>query len=334
MNYLNSQGTEEIAEIEASFESGTLQEAIAAATEIERRENLSVEEFDNEYRAKFKPVVISGLMDDWESYKSWTFEILAEKCGNVPVTIDSYSSQKATRSTFGEFTKLMRKNNEEGGDPLYLQEWLYKAISPELMQDLPELAIADYDFRNDLYGEEIATNHQLWIGQKGGTTRVHQDSYIIDVMHAQIVGEKHWSILKPNVTLHKAEDGSLNFERLVAEHSGDIFKAVCGPGDVIYLPALWWHRIKLLSDSIGQGRKCLDQSNLQEHVRLRLNEVLALALNNEHIQETHPEMYGGIISRNQSWAKLLKLDLSTLRPEVAIPDQSPRTLPKRVSRTV
>jgi len=330
MNYLNSQDTRSIAEIEASFASGVLHDAIAASPEIERRENLSVEEFDNEYRAKFKPVVVSGLMDDWEAIKSWTFDVLAEKCGDVPVTIDSYSSQKARKSTFGEFVKMMKENAAKGGEPLYMQEWLYKAISPQLMADLPELAIADYDFRRDLYGEAISTNHQLWIGQKGGTTRVHQDSYIIDVMHAQIVGEKHWSILKPGAHLHRKADGALDFERLVDEHRDDFFHVVCKPGDVIYLPALWWHRILLQSDSIGLGRKCLDQGNLQEHVRLRLNEVLALALNQDNIRETHPEMIGGILARNQAWAKLLKLDLDTLRPEVAIPDETPRTLPKRV----
>ena len=331
MNHLNSQDTRSIAEIEASFASGVLRDAIATAPEIERRENLSVDEFDTEYRAQFKPVVISGLMDDWNAYQTWSFELLAKKCGDIPVTIDSYSSQKARKSTFGEFVAMMNQNAAKGGEPLYLQEWLYKAISPQLMADLPELAIADYDFRRDLYGEAISTNHQLWIGQKGGTTRVHQDSYIIDVMHAQIVGEKHWSIMKPGVQLHRTADDALDFDRLVAEHSDDLFHAVCRPGDVIYLPALWWHRILLMSDSIGLGRKCLDQANLKEHVRLRLNEILALALNREEIKKSHPEMFGGIISRNQAWAKLLNLDLDTLRPEVAVPEQAPRILPKRIS---
>lgn len=329
MNYLNSQDTGSIADIEQSFASGDLFKAIAAAPEIERREKLSVEEFDSEYRAQFKPVVISGLMDDWRAYQTWSFDLLSKRCKDVPVTIDSYSSQKASKSTFGQFVQMMHDNAAKGGDPLYLQEWLYKAISPELMDDLPELEIADYDFRRDLYGAEISTNHQLWIGQRGATTRVHQDSYIIDVMHAQIIGEKHWSILKPGATLKKNADGQLDFERLVAEHSGDMFQAVCKAGDVIYLPALWWHRISLLSDSVGLGRKCLDQANLREHVRLRLNEVLALALNHDQIQQTHPEMYGGIISRNKSWAKLLDLDLSTLRPDVKMPEQTPRRLPKR-----
>jgi pimeloyl-ACP methyl ester carboxylesterase len=322
MNYLNSPDTESIAQIEASFASGLLHEAVETSPEIERRHKLSPEEFDTEYRSKFKPVVISGLMDDWPALRTWTFDLLAEKCGDVQVTVDSYSRRKAQKATFAEFVRMMRERTDADQEPLYLQEWLYKEISPHLIEDLPELEIADYDFRRDLYGEAISTNHQLWIGQAGATTRVHQDSYIIDVMHAQIVGEKHWSVMRPEATLHRRADGALDFERLVDDHRDAFMRAVCKPGDVIYLPALWWHRIALLSDSIGLGRKCLDQANLREHMRLRLNELLALALNHEHIRETHPEMYGGIIARNRTWARLLDLDLNTLRPDVAQPQNA------------
>ena len=55
------------------------------------------------------------------------------------------------------------------------------------------------------------------------------------------------------------------------------------------IPALWFHRIELLSNSIGLGRKCLDESNLQMHIRLRMAELLALLLNQDEIKQSHPE---------------------------------------------
>jgi len=76
------------------------------------------------------------------------------------------------------------------------------ADCPFLAEDLPELEIAQYDFRRELYGEKISTNHQLWIGQKSATTRIHQDSYFIDVMHAQIIGRKCWCVMNPEASLH------------------------------------------------------------------------------------------------------------------------------------
>ena len=74
--------------------------------------------------------------------------------------------------------------------------------------DLPELDIAQYDFRRDLYGEVISTNHQLWLGQRGGVTRLHQDSYTIDVMHVQLVGEKHWIVMGPDANLAETAAGT------------------------------------------------------------------------------------------------------------------------------
>jgi hypothetical protein len=154
---------------------------------------------------------------------------------------------------------------------------------PFLAEDLPELPIAQYDFRRNLYGEKISTNHQLWIGQKGATTRAHQDSYVIDVMHAQIVGEKHWCIMSPDAYLGCDQSGELNFAALIDDPKTQILQCILKPGDVVYLPAQWWHRIQLLTDSIGLGRKCLDEVNLQRHTHLRFAELLSLALNHEYV---------------------------------------------------
>ena len=44
-----------------------------------------------------------------------------------------------------------------------LQEWYYQTTCPWLSEDIPDLDIAQYDFRRNLYGEAISSNHQLWI---------------------------------------------------------------------------------------------------------------------------------------------------------------------------
>ena len=253
-------------------------------------------------------------MDAWPALKTWSFDYLATKCGDARVVVDSYNSKRAREVTFVEFVNMLSTNGEANQSPLYLQEWLYMADCPSLAEDLPELPIAQYDFRRNLFGEKISTNHQLWIGQKGATTRVHQDSYFIDVMHAQIVGEKHWCVMGPNASLDCDESGELNFAALIDNPETQIKQCVLKPGDVVYLPAQWYHRIELLADSIGQGRKCLDEVNLQKYTHMRFAEVLSLALNHDYIKEAYPELYKVVILRNRAWAKLLDIDLTKLRP--------------------
>jgi len=318
MNELASTDPEVIADIERSIADGVLSRAFDMAPSIDVREGLSVADFDAEYRAAGQPVVIRGMAADWPAVRDWSFTGLAARCGDVEVTVDSYSRAKAQPMRFADFVVLMERPDRGASEPLYLQEWLYRAISPELADDLPDLPIAAYDFRRELYGESIAANHQLWIGEAGATTRIHQDSYFIDVMHVQIRGIKRWSVFGPEASLTRDAAGRLDFETLAADPAARPLRADIAPGDVIFLPALWWHHVRLLSDSIGLGRKALDPVNLREHVWLRLNELMALALNHEEIRRTHPDMYGGVVARNRAWARLLDLDLSNLRPEVPL----------------
>lgn len=74
----------------------------------------------------------------------------------------------------------------------------------------------------------------------------------------------------PEAHLVQDENGEPDFTALLADPAERIMQCVLDPGEVLYLPALWWHRIHLLTDSIGLGRKCLDEKNLQQHVKMRL----------------------------------------------------------------
>jgi hypothetical protein len=313
-NLLSNRYREAIDKIEASFKTGTLGEAMRNAPLIERRVRLSPAEFEQEYRRELKPVIVEGLMEDWPSLQTWDFDYLVSRCGDARVVVDSYNSQRAREVTFREFVEMLRAGGGEGRQPIYLQEWLFMKDAPQLAEDMPELPIAQYDFRRNLYGEKISTNHQLWIGQKGATTRIHQDSYYMDVMHAQIVGEKHWCVMSPNAFLGRDESGEFDFASLANNPDVQILQCVLKPGEVVYLPALWWHRIEILEDSIGLGRKCLDEVNLQKHTHMRFSELLSLALNHDYVKEAYPELYNVVILRNRTWAKLLNIDLTKLRP--------------------
>jgi hypothetical protein len=313
-NFLKNRDKASIDIIESNIRSGPLSEAIKAAPTIERRRISGPEEFDREFRKQAKPVVLEGLLDEWPALKNWSFNYLAAKCGPVQVIVDSYNSQRARETTFGEFVEMLKSGPRPDRSPIYLQEWYYQTSCPFLAEDMPELPIAQYDFRRILYGDRISTNHQLWVGQRGATTRLHQDSYLIDVLHAQIIGSKHWLVMGPQAHLARDSSGQPDFLGLLKNPETTIMQCILNPGDLIYLPAEWWHRIELLSDSVGLGRKCLDETNVQRHTRMRLAELMALALNHDQVKQAHPELYKVVVLRTKAWAKLLDIDLNKLRP--------------------
>jgi hypothetical protein len=313
-NILRRHDAESLRTIEKCFHSGPVVEALASAPTLETRSDLPKEKFAQEYRKQLRPVVLEGFVAEWPSVRTWSFEHLAERCGAVQVTVNSYNTKVARTVTFAEFVKLLKGNEENTESPLYLQEWYYQTSAPQLAADMPELDIAQYDFRRNLYGEKASTNHQLWLGQRGGITRLHRDSYMVDVMHAQIVGTKRWYVMGPKAELRLDANGKPDFEALANSPDTQLHKFDLKPGDVLYLPANWFHRIELLSNSIGLGRKCLDETNLQTHIRQRMAELLALTLNYDEVKQTHPELVDVVIARSRAWANRMDIDLSRLRP--------------------
>jgi ribosomal protein L16 Arg81 hydroxylase len=139
---------------------------------------------------------------------------------------------------------------------------------------------------------------------------------MVDVIHVQLVGEKRWYVLSPAAQLHLNNDGDPDFKRLLRDPATKLMQCVLRPGETLYLPALWWHRVELLSDSIGLSRKCLDPRHLQTHIRLRMAELLAVALNAEEVRRTHPELFPVVVRRARTWARRMNIDLSQLRPDL------------------
>lgn len=313
-NLLRRPDPESHALVEAGFTSGPLAAAFESIPVLETRSGLSKEDFDRDYRAAMRPVVLEGFVKDWPAVQTWSFERLAELCPEVEVVVDSYNSKKARRVTFPDFVRQLAENEGNTESPLYLQEWLFQANAPHLAADMPELEVAQYDFRRNLYGDDAATNHQLWLGQTGGVTRLHQDSYSVDVMHAQLVGSKRWHVMGPQAQLRRGADGEPDWQALLDAPETQLHRFDLRPGDLLYLPAGWFHRIELLENSIGLGRKCLDEANLQIHIRQRMNELLALLLNYDEVAHTHPDLVPVLMSRSRVFADRLGLDLSRLRP--------------------
>jgi hypothetical protein len=313
-NLLRRYDLESMTLVEDAFHKGPLADAMAAAPMLERRRDISAEEFEREYRAKDRPVVLEAYVADWPAVCTWSFGHLAQRCGAVGVTVDSYTSARSRKVTLADFVDLLTTNVGPGTSPVYLQEWLYQANCPELGEDMPELDIAQYDFRRNLYGDSASTNHQLWLGQQGAITRLHQDSYTVDVMHAQIVGAKRWYVMGPAAELGRTDLGEPDYAALCESAESQLMQFVLEPGDFLFLPAMWYHRIELLSDSMGLGRKALDAKHLQRHMHQRMAELLGLLLNFDEVSQTHPELVPVLMARSRVLANRMNIDLSNLRP--------------------
>jgi len=104
-------------------------------------------------------------------------------------------------------------------------------------------------------------NINFWIGMKGTTAHTHYD--VFENFNVQVVGRKRWTLFPPNSTLylypflhpsHAQAQADIDDPNLVDFPEISKLSAVeviTEPGDVLYLPPMWFHKVDALEDSIN-----------------------------------------------------------------------------------
>lgn len=207
-----------------------------------------------------EPVLLKGFAAEWPAVRRWTPAALAALDPDLPVQLVVGSREAAaTRfrsSTLGEYlTGLQaegrRPAHEQDPDPPYLKEFDLLRTFPQLAGDLPA---------GVLFPRRTVTSRTVWIGPAGARTGLHRD--LPANLAVMIHGRKRFLVARPG-TVERAGLLSAKFDlwaRLAevdlatlaerAPSPGDYLVADLEPGDVLHVPAGWWHEVVNLTPSI------------------------------------------------------------------------------------
>lgn len=227
---------------------------------IEREDNLSPEQFFRWYYAGNRPVILRGLMSNWNQ---WTPEYLRWRCGGETVEVmtgrDSDAQYEINceahkiRMTMDQFVAMVEhagetndfymvaNNRSNGAGPLRA---LLDEIPPfEGLLD-PRRAAGDSVF--------------FWFGPAGTKTPLHHDT--MNILLAQVMGRKQITLI-PSFESHlvynhigvysevDCENPDLYRYPLFAKTTR--FETVLEPGEVLFIPVGWWHQVRSLDVSIS-----------------------------------------------------------------------------------
>lgn len=261
--------------------------ALVATNQIERRSRLSCSDFHREFVERRKPVVIAGALDRWQALARWTPQFFKQTYGGValhadnqPYTLGGFLPKRKDGSPFtlGEFIDLVLASSDENPAP-YLRNVHIEKFLPELNAYL--LPIPDYFQPNWLEGPVAkpldtrlhSGRFELYIGGTGSKFPVlHYDTWHIHTFLSQIYGVKRYTLFAPDQAAFLYPSGN---QSQVNPDSVDLDKfplfahatpILCDlqPGEILFVPAGWWHTVRILTPSITVSASRVNASNWRD----------------------------------------------------------------------
>jgi hypothetical protein len=239
--------------------------------EIQRIEPPAFQKFVERFIAVNRPVILTGCMEGWKPYTTWSFDYFRRHHQDSIVGIQDgrdsdpfyEQNQKLHRKEvrFGDF--LDRLERTESSNDFYMTAGnmgTHRAALSQLFDDAENINIRDEYF-------EFPAEGSLWIGPKGTVTPLHFD--MINNFFCQISGSKRvrlvpsWSMPWVYNDYHVYSDvdaASPDFDQHPLFSNVTMYDFVVYPGEVLFIPMGWWHHLESLEPTVSLTRKRLNHS--------------------------------------------------------------------------
>lgn len=204
------------------------------------------------------PWVDRGAAAHWPAVRTWDFDTLARTVPDLPVTLVVGERERGqTRFRTMPLHAYLHGlgTDEDSLHGVYLKEFDLLRAVPALQDDLcPQ----------ELFPRRAVTSSSAWIGPTSARTSLHYD--LLDNIAVQLVGRKQFRLLPPG-SVQRVGGRSARYDkwarlsRLTAEEvtqqaahraagGPDVLTVDLKPGDVLHVPAGWWHEVVNLSPGV------------------------------------------------------------------------------------
>jgi histone arginine demethylase JMJD6 len=248
-------------------------------TGVDRRTNLSHEEFINEYVKKSRPVVLTDAAKDWKAMKKFTPAWFKENYSHINKNING------TIYNMGDFIDMMLTSSAENPAP-YPYNFNVEKVFPELMQDfLPEIIYGNIDrINHTLMPKKFlqgTTVYEIFLCGAGSSfPYLHFDALFMHTQITQVYGSKDFIMYPPEQTpsMYPYADNpkfsQVNFldpdyEKFPLFKEAKAIEFTLLEGETLLFPSGWWHTTKITEPCISLGRAQLNGYNWDNFINDR-----------------------------------------------------------------
>jgi len=227
---------------------------------VARRHHLDADEFLSEYYSRNRPVIITGMMNDWPALKKWNLAYFRHCCGEREVEVQYGRS----REKHYEIKQPLLKKTMRFDDYVDLVEHagvsndFYMTANNsshnrhalrELWQDIVQIP--------EYLDAQSTDNGFLWFGPAGTRTPFHHD--LTNNFMAQVIGRKRVRIVPAIALPHLRNElhcytdidgGDCDHERYPELHNVPLLDCILHPGELLFLPIGCWHYVHGLDVSV------------------------------------------------------------------------------------
>jgi hypothetical protein len=232
--------------------------------EIPRRHKLARGAFLEDFYCTNRPVLITGMMDDWPALRKWSLDYFSEAFGDrdVEVQIDRKAAghyEEQERSNYARTNRTMRFSDfiEAVRTAGVTNDFYMTANNGASNQSaLPELWDDIVQFPEYLDGHS-PRNGFFWFGPAGTITPFHHD--LTNNLMAQVIGRKRvkivpsWDLplMRNLFHVYCQVDGR---ETPPSPRSGfgepRVLECILNPGEILFLPIGCLHFVEALDISV------------------------------------------------------------------------------------
>ncbi|KAJ2315924.1 hypothetical protein IWW51_001125 [Coemansia sp. RSA 2702] len=250
---------------------------------IERRDDVSIDDFVREFLEPNLPVVLgSGFTESWKARAEWVvdgrpnFALLTRLYGDCTVQVAEcdtafFTDQKRVSMKFSEFVEQWQTNPQAR---LYCKDWHFTKSNPEYSAytRLPHLSDDWIDLYYDLGIPEQNDDYRFcYMGGDGTWTPFHEDVYRSYSWSANICGTKQWTLVPPGQN-ELFTDSLGHWMYNLYDYDAARFPRLCSlkkiefvqrPGETVFVPSGWWHQVRNVGDTISINHNWANEFNLR-----------------------------------------------------------------------
>jgi hypothetical protein len=220
---------------------------------VDVRHKLTRDEFLRDYYTANRPVLITGMMEDWPALRTWSPASLRERFGTRDVEIqigrtrnqryEAEATKHKQTMPFSQYVDMVVSGGPTNDYYMTANNSSSNSVAlKELWDDVVQ--IPEY-----LDGNSSQKGF-FWFGPKGTVTPLHHD--LTNNFMAQVYGRKLVKLI-PACDLHRVSNdhhcysqvdaGNIDPQQFPEFPKHHVIDCEVGPGEILFLPIGWWHYV-------------------------------------------------------------------------------------------